>query len=205
MNKVSIFKITSAVLLASSLCAGQSLAQPGATTDLTGKKFTAQELVQALNIPVRGIGTDCSAEREEMNRLTRGIGSSTPTTAEEVPALEPMRTASVSATFEINSDELTPSARERLETVAAALKSQEHQNQCFQVAGHTCDLGDPTYNLNLSRKRAEAVKSFLIAQGVDGKRLVTTGFGETSPLIANSSDTSRQKNRRVDLGALPPR
>ena len=205
MNRVSIINITSSVLLISSLCAGHVFAQPGATTDLTGKKFTADELVQALNIPVRGIGTDCSAEREEMSRLTRGIGSATPNTADEVPALNPMRTASVSATFEINSDELTPSAMERLETVAIALKSQELQSQCFQVAGHTCDLGDNAYNMALSRKRAEAVKSFLVAQGIDGKRLVTTGYGETSPLGSNDSENSRQKNRRVDLGALPPR
>jgi len=48
------------------------------------------------------------------------------------------------------------------------------------------------------------VKQFLVAQGVDGERLVTTGFGETAPLVDNATDESRRKNRRVDLGALPP-
>lgn len=174
------------------------------TTDLTGQDFTPDQLVEALAIPVRGIGNDCSAEQEEMNRLTRGI-SSVPTSAAEVPALKPMKTASVTATFEKGSAQLTPSAKQSLKTVATALKSQKLQNQCFQVAGHTCDLGDNAYNMHLSQERAAEVKSFLVAQGVNPNRLVTTGFGETSPLVPNSTEIDRQKNRRVDLGALPPK
>jgi OOP family OmpA-OmpF porin len=89
--------------------------------------------------------------------------------------------------------------------VASALESDELKNQCFQVAGHTCDLGDNAYNMELSMKRAAAVKDYLVSQGVNPNRLMTTGFGETSPMVPNSGEAQRSKNRRVDLGALPPR
>ena len=58
-----------------------SVSRIGTSTDLTGKNFTADEVVQALNIPVRG--TDCSAEQAEMDRQTRGTAVSL---LEEVPA-----------------------------------------------------------------------------------------------------------------------
>lgn len=174
------------------------------STDLTGKDFSADELVSALAIPVRGLGVDCSAQQQELEQLTRGIDS-LPTTAEEVPALQPMKSASVTATFDINSDRLTPAAKQRLQVVASALESKELKNQCFQVAGHTCDLGDNGYNMELSMKRAAAVKEYLVSLGVDSNRLMTTGFGETSPMVPNAGEAERRKNRRVDLGALPPR
>jgi OOP family OmpA-OmpF porin len=58
--------------------------------------------------------------------------------------------------------------------------------------------------MGLSMARAEAVKSFLVSLGVEPGRLVTTGFGETSPLVPNTTEMMRERNRRVDLGALVP-
>jgi outer membrane protein OmpA-like peptidoglycan-associated protein len=88
--------------------------------------------------------------------------------------------------------------------MAEALNSQDLAAQCFQLAGHTCDLGDDAYNIDLSRKRAQSVKDYLVANGVTEDRLVTTGFGETSPMVPNDSSAAREKNRRVDVGALAP-
>jgi outer membrane protein OmpA-like peptidoglycan-associated protein len=48
------------------------------------------------------------------------------------------------------------------------------------------------------------VKDYLVANGVTEERLVTTGFGETSPMVPNDSSAAREKNRRVDVGALAP-
>lgn len=181
-------------------------AQEAQTTDLTGQEFSVDQLVGALKIPTRGIEAKCTPYQEQMERLTRGIGIATNAvvTAQDVPAIDPVKTASVTATFELNSSELTPETKKHLSTVAEALNSQDLAPQCFQLAGHTCDLGDDAYNLDLSRKRAQSVKDYLVSQGVAADRLVITGYGETSPMIPNESQTAREKNRRVDVGALAP-
>ena len=81
-------------------------------------------------------------------------------------------------TFELNSDELTAQSKQTLNTVAKALKSKDLAAQCFQLAGHTCDLGDAPYNMSLSQRRAESAKRYLESQGVDGGRIITTGTAE---------------------------
>jgi len=203
MAQISTCKRLTAVLATSVLFAVANGQEPQ-NTDLTGQDVSVEELVSALSIPTRGIGAKCAPYQEQMQRLTRGIGVGSPTSAEEVPALEPVKTASVTATFELNSAELTGEAQTLLETVAEALNSQDLSAQCFQLAGHTCDLGDDAYNMDLSRRRADSVREFLVSLGVDENRLVTTGYGETSPLVPNQTEVDREKNRRVDLGALAP-
>jgi outer membrane protein OmpA-like peptidoglycan-associated protein len=51
----------------------------------------------------------------------------------------------------------------------------------------------------LSKKRAEAVKAYLVSQGIDATRLITQYFGETKPIASNDTPEGRQKNRRVEM------
>ncbi len=67
------------------------------------------------------------------------------------------------------------------------------------VEGHTDAIGTDEYNLDLSKRRAQAVQDFLISQGVDAKRLSAEGYGESRPVADNETEEGRQKNRRVDL------
>lgn len=67
------------------------------------------------------------------------------------------------------------------------------------VEGHTDNVGSEEYNLELSMKRAQAVADFMVTQGLSGDRLTVAGYGFSRPLEDNSTESGRQKNRRVDL------
>lgn len=68
-----------------------------------------------------------------------------------------------------------------------------------EVAGHTDNRGSDAYNMALSQRRADAVRSYLIGKGVAADRLTARGYGEANPVADNVSDAGRHKNRRVEL------
>jgi outer membrane protein OmpA-like peptidoglycan-associated protein len=102
--------------------------------------------------------------------------------------------------FELNSDKMTGPARDTLDQVAAALKGQPGLD--VEIDGHTDSKGTAAYNLKLSKKRAEAVRSYLIGKGVEAHNLVAKGFGLTKPVASNSTEIGRAENRRVEFVVL---
>lgn len=75
----------------------------------------------------------------------------------------------------------------------------KYPQRTARIEGYTDSVGGEDYNQGLSQRRADGVKSYLIAQGVEGTRLNATGKGESSPVGDNSSATGRQQNRRVEV------
>lgn len=67
----------------------------------------------------------------------------------------------------------------------------------LEVQGHTDSIGGPQFNLALSQARANSVKTYLVAAGVDPDRLTTQGFGLTIPVADNATPEGRAQNRRV--------
>lgn len=102
--------------------------------------------------------------------------------------------------FEIGSDELLSSSYVDLLAIAQMLT--ENPNIHIQIDGHTDSKGNETINQQLSEKRAEKIAQYLVASGIDKTRLTTKGYGSTSPISDNESDSGRRKNRRVEVKIL---
>jgi outer membrane protein OmpA-like peptidoglycan-associated protein len=102
--------------------------------------------------------------------------------------------------FEFNSSELQPQAAAQLKQLQSALTSEALSKYRFMVAGHTDGKGSPQYNLQLSVRRAEAVKRYLVDNGVGEGRLDAVGYGaEHLALPDRPEDAS---NRRVEIRNL---
>lgn len=72
----------------------------------------------------------------------------------------------------------------------------------IKVEGHTDSIGDYQYNLNLSKRRAEAVKAYMVGKGIEADRLFTIGYGEARPTATNRTEEGRQANRRTEFVIL---
>lgn len=101
--------------------------------------------------------------------------------------------------FSADSD-LSPPGLPLLELVAEAL--QQDSLARVEISGHTDSTGAEAFNLELSRRRAETVKAYLVGKGVNPGRLTTAGYGETRPLADNNTPEGRSKNRRVEFTVL---
>jgi outer membrane protein OmpA-like peptidoglycan-associated protein len=100
--------------------------------------------------------------------------------------------------FESGSAKLTHESENLVDQIAEALKTHPEVAH-LRVEGHTDDLGGADLNMKLSQQRAESVMHELKSRGVDERRLTARGYGETRPLVPNSSPGGRAKNRRVEF------
>jgi outer membrane protein OmpA-like peptidoglycan-associated protein len=102
--------------------------------------------------------------------------------------------------FDTGSATLQPRSREQLRNVAAILAA--YPSTRVKIGGYTDNVGDDAANLDLSRARAESVRSELVALGVPAERLQAEGYGEQHPVASNDTETGRSQNRRISLLVL---
>jgi outer membrane protein OmpA-like peptidoglycan-associated protein len=99
--------------------------------------------------------------------------------------------------FDIDKATLRPESRTTLDQVTSSLKSWPSVN--VEIQGHTSEPGTAAHNMELSQRRAEAVRAYFVSEGIDGARLVANGYGQTRFIANNSTAAGRQENRRVEL------
>jgi outer membrane protein OmpA-like peptidoglycan-associated protein len=93
---------------------------------------------------------------------------------------------------------LLPAAQFRLNQVAEALMST-NKHRRLTVEGHTDSQGTTAFNLDLSQRRAESARSYLVLRGYPAELIETQGIGEVRPVADNASLEGRSNNRRVEI------
>jgi outer membrane protein OmpA-like peptidoglycan-associated protein len=111
-------------------------------------------------------------------------------------------TLSGAVLFASNRSDLLPSAQAKLNDVATALTSQDPESK-ITVEGHTDSQGEASYNQDLSQRRAQSVRDYLVSRGLAADRITAEGFGLTRPIADNSSPEGRANNRRVEIVVHP--
>jgi outer membrane protein OmpA-like peptidoglycan-associated protein len=99
--------------------------------------------------------------------------------------------------FDTARHDLKPGAREKLARVSGIISA--HPGLKIDIEGHADSRGTDDYNLNLSERRAESVRSYLVSQSIQPAMVTARGFGESRPVASNDNAAGRQQNRRVEL------
>jgi outer membrane protein OmpA-like peptidoglycan-associated protein len=150
---------------------------------------SAQEIERALAQPME----------PEPGVKTRGLAVGAAAKATQQPAAPPPPPPSISLQirFDFDSDRIQPHSTAALDNLARALQSESLRAKAFDVIGHTDGVGGFGYNMSLSQRRANAVRSYLMSQGVDPRRLRTIGKGPTE--LLNKDRPEAAENRRVEI------
>ena len=122
----------------------------------------------------------------------------------EIPGAEVKRVGEgINVTFETgvlfgyDRDDLTTDARKRLTELAKILN--KYPDTYVLVEGHTDASGTDTYNMDLSKRRATSVATYLKEEDIRNQRILTKWYGESQPKYSNDSESDRSKNRRVEF------
>lgn len=103
--------------------------------------------------------------------------------------------------FDFDKANLKPAAVQELSAVVQILR--ENSALAADLVGHADSVGSDQYNLGLSRRRAEAVKNYLVSQGIAASRISVDWKGESEPAVPNTTDENRARNRRVEITIRP--
>lgn len=99
--------------------------------------------------------------------------------------------------FDFNKATLSNESIPDLDNLLEMLKEKQSTNCVLE--GHTDDVGSDDFNMKLSLERAEAVKAWLVSKGINSNRIETKGYGESRPLVNDTTEEARAMNRRVEI------
>lgn len=173
-----------------SLAAGLAMLILGTSGVLADPEYRASDIVAHFApAPKRGITRSLC------------VGTETECGRKVADQPRPVDSFDLRVTFQYGSANLTTAAKANLDEFARALKDPKLEGSQFVVEGHTDGIGGDVYNLDLSRRRANSVVSFLAGRGVDALRLEARGYGKQRPLV---DDPRAGENRRVETRLRAP-
>lgn len=166
---------------------------------LAPPKIEVREVVKEVVVPKPFVDSDKDTipdERDKCPDTPAGLKVDADGCVIEGQALE-LR----GVTFAFNKAELQLNAQTVLDYVTKGMKGQP--SMTVEIAGYTDSVGSAGYNLKLSQRRAEAVRQYLLGQGIEPARLTAKGYGKADPAVTpEKSDLDRERNRRVMFRVL---
>jgi OmpA-OmpF porin, OOP family len=118
--------------------------------------------------------------------------------AEPAPAPMPQKISlNTDALFNFDKADLRPDAKSELDSLLERVRAANIEE--ISLVGHTDSIGTDEYNMKLSQRRADAVKSYFVSQGMPAEKIHTEGRGKREPVADNKTKEGRQENRRVDV------
>jgi outer membrane protein OmpA-like peptidoglycan-associated protein len=169
--------------------------------ELDATKSQAQKTAQALENEKRARAEAEKGKAEAEKKLSIAMASLTEIAKVKEESRGVVITLSGAVLFATGKSTLLPIAQEKLSEVAKAVKDQGFKS--LLVEGHTDAQGSADKNMTLSQLRAEAVRSYLISQGIPSDKIRAQGIGSSRPVADNGSAEGRANNRRVEIVVEP--
>ena len=142
------------------------------------------------------IGGYMDSQEAELRGYLQGTGVSVTRNGDQIVLNMPSN-----ITFGTDQDQVIPAFHQTLNAVALVLN--KYNRTFVDISGHTDSTGSAQHNLGLSQRRATSVATYLVNQGVDGRRFAINGFGDTRPVASNATQDGRAANRRVEIYLSP--
>ncbi|MBX5496315.1 MAG: OmpA family protein, partial [Bryobacteraceae bacterium] len=163
-----------------------------AKTEAEARAQKAQELAQSAQAETERLRRE---RQEELNRMQEALNRLVETRKTALGLV--MSLPERALRFEFDSARLGPESRELLSRIAGVLLASDGYG--LTVHGHTDDVGTDEYNQQLSERRADAVRQYLIQAGIDPQIISIRGHGKSSPIAKGRTEADRAKNRRVEI------
>jgi len=189
----------------------QVISQMHAKTEVQAK-MTAEQLAranqqlankdQALQAQGAQLQTEVQRRQEAEKRAAQAASDLAKLAAVKQEPRGMVITLSGAVLFTSGKSDLLPAAQLKLNDVAKALIEQDPDSKMV-VEGHTDSQGAAAANQELSQKRAQAVRDYLVSRGIAGDRITAQGYGQTRPVGENNSPEGRANNRRVEIVVQP--
>jgi outer membrane protein OmpA-like peptidoglycan-associated protein len=172
----------------------------------------SKQMHRAASGAVRSVGLVCVLAMAGPAISAENFGNRTPSVDELMEAFDPPKSrtvmpssakkeappsVSMQITFSVNSFKISDDSAEKLSNIAAVMKNERLQDKTFKIIGHTDASGSEMYNVELSNRRARAVRDQLLRLGVDGARLEPVGKGKAD--LLDKQNPFSPENRRVEF------